>query len=215
MVTFVAGAGDGDFSNAEPGMQRATLQMWADLGTQPSNNPEYEPKRRFYLVWELDQLRDDGKPFTAAMWINHSPSFHEKSKIRQMAESWRGKPYQKGEAFDPSKAIGRSAMLNVTINDRGYPDIISVNPLPKSMQPLPLVSEATYWDMDQPDWAAWERIPEYMQEKVEISPEYKELRGGKSKSAPPPMPSAGHAERREAVLAEAAATPDFDDDLPF
>ena len=198
-----------DFPNPEPGLCRATLHSWIDLGTQHSNNPEYPDKRRFFLVWELDQQRSDGKPFTTTMWINHSPAFHEKSRIRQIAESWRGKPFKPGEAFDPALAVGKSAMLNITINDRGYADVISVNPLPRGTEPLALSEPPLYFDMDEPDSLdKFERVGESIQARITSSPEWHAL----SRMPPElrPAPSA-----KAEMLAAAAATPDFDDDLPF
>jgi len=211
-MKFTANETLSDYPTPEPGLCRATLQAWVDLGTQASNNPEYPDKRRFYLIWELNQQRNDGKPFTTTMWINHSPAFHEKSKIRQLTESWRGKPFKAGESFDPAQAVGKSAMLNITINDRGYADVISVNPLPKGTEPLPLSEPPLYFDMDEPDSLDnFERVQESIQNRITSSPEWADLA---NPTVLPPELKAIPSAKNE-MLAAAAATADFDDPLPF
>jgi hypothetical protein len=207
-------AAAGDFANPEPGMERAVLTRIIDQGTQKSKNPEFPDKRSVMLTFELEQKMADGRPFVTNAWLNMS--WHEKSKMRKMFESWRGKPFAAGEEFVLKNTLGKSALLNITVNDRGYAAVVSVNPLPKGMEPLPATGELVYLDLDEDyDAAAVESLSERQHETIGATPEYKAYieRWHASKgTATAPQSSA---QTREAALAETDGVADFDDDLPF
>ena len=170
-MKFVANDSAGDFTAPAPGMERAVLTRIIDQGTQKSRNPEYADKRRVLLTFELEQKMDDGRPFITNIWLNMS--FHEKSKMRKVFESWRGKPFAAGEEFVLKKTLGKSALLNITVNDRGYADVVSVNPLPKGMEPLPATGELVYLDLDEDyDAAAVEALSDKQHEAISATPEY-------------------------------------------
>ena len=200
----------------EPGMCRAYLKAWIDRGTEASKNAEYRPRRKVQIQWVLDQNRPDGSPHTVNGF--YSQTFSERSKLRIMLETWRGKPYQISDVFEPAKALGQSALLNVTINERGYADAMSVNPLPRSMEKMEPV-DTIYWSMDEPDWSAWEQLHEKTQEAIEKSPEYQALKGTTPVRGVPPTTGSTRppdtASARQAVLAETAGVDDFDDPIPF
>ena len=188
-------AAGGDFAPPEPGMENSICTRWIDEGTQKSKNPEYPDKRRVSIVFEMEQKMSDGRPFVVTKWLNLS--WHEKSNMRKAIEAWRGKPFVDGEKFSPRQILGKPALLNISINARGYPDIISINPLPKSMQPLTPAGELIYFDLDQYDADIFEQFSEKQQAAIASTPEF-DAAHGRAKNSP--------AEKSGA---------DFDDEIPF
>lgn len=223
-MKFVANQPDGEFASPEPGTCIAALTGLIDLGTEPASNPEFTARRRLMMRWELDQEMKDGRRFIVNQWA--SVSFHERSKLRGIMESWRGRAYKPGEVMNPKAALGRSAMVNVVINDRGYADIASVSPLPKKMEPLEPAGALLYWDMDEPDWDVWDQLSERLQERIQRTPEFQAIdQGGTppaAQSAPqkradnPMRAQADMAKQRQQAAAEVDLDADaFDDAIPF
>lgn len=161
----------GDYEISPAGTHNAILTRIIDLGTQVVNfNGESKKRHEVMLSWELDEERKAGGRFAVSRI--YTLSLHEKSGFRQMIEGWRGKAIDSGEEFDARSMLGKPCLVNVVHNDRGYANVNSVSRLPKGMQPMEPNSELMFFDLDDPDWAVFEKLSDRLQEKIRNSPEF-------------------------------------------
>lgn len=163
MTFMVKDSGGGDFEVAPEGNHIARCWLVCDLGVQLVQGQFGGLKHQMQLGWELcDENMKDGRPFS--VFSRYTVSLHEKSKLRPMLESWRGKKFTADElkGFDVEKLAGVACMLNVTHNvsgDRTYANIAAVTPLPRGMKApavrneLIVFSTADEWKLPGlPDW---------------------------------------------------------------
>ena len=95
-------------------------------------------QHKIEIVWQIDETRDDGKPFTVKK--RYTLSLHEKAGLRKDLEAWRGRPFTDAEleGFDVETVIGVGAMLSVIHNVVGtntYANVNAVMRPAKGMQP--------------------------------------------------------------------------------
>ena len=88
-------------------------------------------------MWQIDEDRDDGKPFHVQK--RYTLSLHEKAGLRKDLESWRGKPFSDTElqGFDVENLLGVAAMLNIVhavVQGSTFANIASIMRLAKGMQ---------------------------------------------------------------------------------
>lgn len=111
-------------------------------------------------------------------------SLHEKSNLRKLLASWRGKDFTEQEAkkFDISVLIGKACMLNV-IHKHGiadpskiYEDIGSISPLPKGLVCPPQINPNFILDYDNFSEELFLRLPEFVQDKIIKSQEYMRMK---------------------------------------
>lgn len=210
----------------EPGTYAARCRDWIDRGTIQPKNPEFKPQRRIQVRFEVN---DGGeRPHYVSMFL--TATFGQKSRLRQMLEAWRGRPYTPQDPpFRPKSILGRAALLNITINDNGYADISSVSPMPKGMpDPAPCIEPPIFWSFDEPDMAAYELLHAKTQEAIVAAPEWQMLSDVKDLDVPKlgqPAPSVAGQQTAEGMKQAASfsenAAPvaplaaDFDDEIPF
>lgn len=132
----------GDFTVAPEGLHQAVcVDVW-DVYTE-SRPEEYGgglvDKTR--LVWEIDQADPKtNKPIQVHMI--YTASLHEKAKLRQHLESWRGRKFTQAEleGFDLEHLIGVNCQLQVIHrigrNGNTYGNVSAIVPLGKGMQKL-------------------------------------------------------------------------------
>jgi len=164
---------EGSFEPAPAGNHLAVCYRLVDLGTQES--PMYGAKHQIVIGWELtDCLMDDGRPFTAQKWFTFS--MHEKSNLRKDLESWRGRSFteEEFETFDLKNILGTSCLLTVLHKDDNA-RVATVGALPKSMKKGKQVNETEFFSFQEPDEAAWAELPDWLKDKIALSPEYKAL----------------------------------------
>lgn len=94
---------------------------------------DWGPKEKFKLVFEVDQLREDGTPF--AVWSRgYTVSLHEKSAFRKDIKQLFGRDLnaQELKEFDTESLIGHPAFLVVTHsegnNGEVYANIAALTP---------------------------------------------------------------------------------------
>jgi hypothetical protein len=75
-------------------------------------------KSKCRIVFELDSLMDDGRPFTISK--TYTLSLHEKSTLYKDLRAWRGRPFSSEElkGFDLERLIGASCQVLVTHVER-------------------------------------------------------------------------------------------------
>lgn len=164
-----------------------------DFGTQEGN---YQGKptlrHQVQIGWELpDLLMKDGRCFS--QFVTYTWSMGEKANLRKDLESWRGKPFTEEDfrgpdRFNIKKLIGVGCLMNIvhkTSEDgtKTYANVRAISPLPKgfSAPPEP-VNKPVYLGLDKDHWdvETFKSLPEWMQQKIEKSPEGKAILLGKS-----------------------------------
>jgi hypothetical protein len=129
-----------DFEPAPVGVHQAVCVDVVDLGVLDVTWQGVTKKQhKINIAWQINELRDDGKPFL--VFKRYTLSLSEKSNLRKDLESWRGKKFTRDEemGFDVESIIGANCLLNVTHNtvaDKTYANVASVNPLMKGMPTL-------------------------------------------------------------------------------
>lgn len=106
-------------------------------------------------------------------------SMNEKSNLRKVLASWRGKDFsdKEAEAFDITKLLGVPCMLNVIHKPskdgtRTYENIGSVSPLPKSVKCPPQVNKTLRLEYDAFDFDIFNDLPDFIKDKMKGSLEY-------------------------------------------
>lgn len=138
------------------------------------------------LEWELPtELRtygDQGE-FPCTIGQDYTLSMNEKSNLRKMLQSWRGKAFTPDEAkkFDITCLIGLPCMINIIHKpsakdpSKVYENIASIAAMPKGMPAPAQVNPSRIFSFDSPDLEYLETLPDFIKDKVKSSVEYKAL----------------------------------------
>lgn len=103
-----------EFTPAPQGLHRAVcvdvLDTWTEERPQEFGGGLVEKTR---IVWEIDERMADGRPFLVSQF--YTASLHEKAKLRQHLESWRGRVFSEEElnGFDLENILGVPCQLQV------------------------------------------------------------------------------------------------------
>ena len=98
------------------------------------------------------------------------------SGLRTFISSWNSKAYtdeefQEVELFDQ---IGKACQLNVVLSESGeYANVDSVMPIPKGFTAPESSTTPILWDMDNWNDEVFKTLPEWVQEKIKKSTQYK------------------------------------------
>lgn len=156
-----------------------------------------QPKtlKKVRIGWELpEETRvfspDKGEqPFVISQ--EFTLSMNEKSNLRKMLASWRGKDFTDDEAkaFDVSKLIGATCMLNVIHKPskdgtRMYENIGSVSPLPKAVKCPAQINKTIRLEYDSFNQEVFEALPDFIKDKMKGSLEYASLKNPSHKNIP-------------------------------
>lgn len=197
-MSLIAKKGAGGFSPCPEGTHSAVCFAVIDLGTQYSDRWK-KSQHRILLGWELDteDRRDDGEPYVA--WARFTASLHEKARLRQVLESWRGKKFTDEEltGFDLRKVLGKGCIVTITHTEKDgstYSNVASVAGLPRGVPAFEAAADHILFDIDAPDMAVFAAFGDNLRKLIEGADEWRGRGGGVSPDEPP---SAG------------------DDDIPF
>lgn len=164
-----------------------------DMGTQKS---EWQGKVKFAakvrITWELpDVLKEfregEGeKPMLISK--TYTASMHEKAALSKDLESWRGRAFtdEERDGFDLKKVLGQPCLLNVIHENKGgtvYANIASVSPVPKGMPVKPAVNTVLVFSFDSYSSEVFESLPDFLKDKIRLSPEYANATNGAQHSA--------------------------------
>src|ERR1700684_2934792 len=114
MAIVAKASGGNDCKPAPAGTHAAVCCDVVDLGMlEVSFGGKTKTQHKVNLVWQIEEDRDDGKPFTVRK--RYTLSLHEKASLRKDLESWRGRAFTPAEleGFDLEVLIGIGCMLNV------------------------------------------------------------------------------------------------------
>ena len=180
MSLIISESGGGKYPERKPleaGAYAAVCDMIVDLGVQPSPGGQFAPKRtlmvRFQIPSERVEITKNGetKSLPAVISRTLGLSLNEKATLRQLLQSWRGRAFTPEELkrFDLANILGKPAFINVTHSvkgDKTYANLTSIMPLPKGMPAPTLEGEALVYSTDTPDAAVFDKLPEWVQDKI-------------------------------------------------
>lgn len=174
MSTYASDTGGGkDFDPVPEGSHLAVCDMFVDLGLQDSR---FGAKHKIYLRWQIPALRvnyeKDGQKIEAPMSIGstYTLSLAEKSNLRPMLQSWRGKAFTADELkkFDVTSVVGAPCMLTVTHDPKDgggvYANVGVVAKLPPGVPAPTLEGESILYDAD--NLGSFEKLRPWMQDKI-------------------------------------------------
>lgn len=177
MPIMTASSSSGDFELCPAGTFLATCYAYIELGTHTANFADGpQSSYRMMYIWELPHKKmSDGRPFVVSK--EYALSLNKKANLCQMLESWRGASYAEGESDDPAKYVGCACLITVGHkpgkNGKTYAEVKSVAPLMEGMQAVDLVNPAIVLELASFDKATYDRVPKWIQKKIEITSEYK------------------------------------------
>ncbi len=191
--------GGGTFEQAPVGAHVARCVKLIDIGT---HHGEYEgmPNVRHQIIigWELpSELIQSGEyagqPFAVSEF--YTLSLSEKSKLRPMLESWRGKPFTEDElkGFDLENLLGKLCMVQVGRNKKDRAKVQAVMSLPKGMAAPEQINPSIYFDLSNFDSAKFDTLTDGIKGLIQKSDEWAEINGTPSERS----------------------APEFSDDVPF
>lgn len=134
-ITITAGGKEGAYRGDE-GVYPAVLSTHALIGPFKSKDPERPNETYMLHEWGFaiddDSLPDDGR----MVWITSGQSTGAKSRTYGILTALAGGAnLPVGKTIDiETHLVGRSVLVDVRKNDRGYLDCVGVTPLPKAMQ---------------------------------------------------------------------------------
>lgn len=168
-----------DFVTCPAGNHVAICNAVVDLGMQPGSGQYPDPKHQVYIRFELptEQIKyvKDGQEITGPMSIGRTftASMSEKANLRKFIESWFGKKFPNNDSaadFDHAALLGRKCLLNVTHTEKGektYANISAATPIPKGMTAdYQQHNPSLFFDLNDPDDSAFQRLPEWLQKKI-------------------------------------------------
>lgn len=174
MSTYASDTGGGkDFDPVPEGSHFAVCDTFVDLGMQDSR---FGAKHKIYLRWQIPSKRvsyeKDGQKIEAPMAIGgtYTLSLSEKSNLRPMLQSWRGRAFTPEELkkFDVTSVVGKPCMITVTHAPRTeggvYANIGVVAKLPDGVPAPVMEGETLIYDADNTD--TWDKLRPWMKEKI-------------------------------------------------
>lgn len=216
MPLYAKNSGASDFEPLSAGTHHAVCYGIVDLGTQPSNSPQFKASRKVAFLWEVPveriEFTKDGQKFNlprniSGMW---TLTLASKGKLRPMLESWRGRPFTDAEldGFDLQQVLGANCLLSVVHNAKGdktYANVATVSPLMKGMNKLKAENQHIFYSLDeQEDRIVIDpEVPEWLANKIKQSAEY-------LKEANP-----GHQEPTDGERANQMTPAEEKEDIPF
>lgn len=160
----------GDFEATPAGNHVARLYSIIDIGLQDGG--QYEDKRKIVLTFELgNELMKDGRPFAISQFF--TASLHEKAGLCLALEAIAGRklPEEKKATFDMRTMLGIPCMLNVVHETGGdgkvRAKIKGFGQLPKGLEAPALVNEKVFYDLDAPDKAVYDSLPDWIKKLVD------------------------------------------------
>jgi hypothetical protein len=183
-------AGGGDFAVPPAGNHYGRLVTIVELGSQTrERGDKSSTHKEIYMCWEFPELTDAGT--VAAFHLigkSFTYSFHVKSSLRQLVETWRGKTFADGEKFNITKLLGLACVISVkhanSSQNRTYASIGSVAAPPKG-SPVPAANrKPAVWEIATGNLADLDDLPfaygSKVADLVAASPEWKARQGAKA-----------------------------------
>lgn len=185
IIARASGGGD-DFEPAPEGVFLARCYRMVDVGTQTITG-QYgtSDQRTVYLFWELLKTADGGEVKDSRgdafekppiVMNNYKISMHPKSNLRKHIDAWRGKKLTEDEAaeFDIAKLLDKVCLLQVqhSKSKDGTKTYANVQGIMPSSASVKGVNEATMFTVSDPDMDEFDKLPQFLKNKIQDSPEF-------------------------------------------
>lgn len=130
--------------------------------------------RKVRLVWEIagETVTIDNKEMPRQIFKDFTASFDDRSNLRKMLQSWRGKPFTPEELknFDLPNLLGACCLLQLihktSERNNVYVAVENIMALPKGTA-KPQASKTACFDLDDPkNYGVFETLPRYTQEAI-------------------------------------------------
>ena len=212
-------------SNIEPvpeGLHAGVLVGLYDVGTQYSEKFD-NSMRKLVLAFELPELplieveRDgEKKHLPRVVSLRLTRSLNEKSRLRALLESWRGKRLtpEEANAFDMARVLGIPALVQVMHEQKPdgkvFANVNNLLPLPKG-QAVQASTPPFLFSVDQLEAPAdieGAGLPQWIADLVKGSREFERLSKRSVKAVTPSRPAS-------APLASAVAPGAEEDDVAY
>lgn len=110
-------------------------------------------------------------------------SLHEKSALRSVLKSWRGKDFTEDEAkcFDITNLLGVQCMINIIHKpskkdaNKIYEEIAGITAVPKGITVPAQINPTFCLDYDNFDEVKFSALPDFIKQKMQTSMEYSAL----------------------------------------
>lgn len=190
-VAINATAKGGGSAPIEPGSYAARCYAMAHIGTiKDTFQGKPITSNKVRIFWELpDELIEiDGEEKPRHISKEYTLSLSNKANLKKDLEAWRGKQFTEAELekFDITGVVGVECMLSIVnkkseSNGNIYANIASVSKPPKGMKVGKLHEETeTFvfaYSLDEEDLKkAFLSLPEFVQDTIVTSAEWKELK---------------------------------------
>ena len=183
-----------DFDPVPAGNHIARCYQILHIGTVPE---EYEGRvnmmNKVRFTWELPnetKVFKEGEPAKPlSISKDYTLSMGDKANLRKVVEGWLGAGLHKEEAefFDVETLIGQPCMLNVVHKkSKGgnlYADVLGVASIPKGMTAPEAINTSRVINYENFDQAVFDKLPDFLKDKMKKSEEYKRLTDPGSVSA--------------------------------
>lgn len=168
----------------EAGTYPAICYGLIDLGDQYSEAYQKWTKK-VLVMWELPgEIFDSGsgEPSTRVISQRYTASLNDRSALRRDLIAWRGRDFTPDElaGFNLRAIMGKPCLLNIVHRDyqgTTYANVGGVMKLPKGMHVEKPSLEQIVFDIDLDDLAMLEKMPEWVQNLIKQSRQYKERTG--------------------------------------
>ena len=178
---------ESSFTPPPAGAHTAVCVAFIDMGTQPSFYEDGRPAHKVRISWEIDEMMDDGRPFTVSK--TYTWSMNDRATLRSHLESWRGRPFRKEDfgasGFDTKKLLGVPCTLTIQhkdVNGQLRASVAGVAPLMKGVKAFTPHNKLTYLSLSEdgfnPD--VFKDLGEKTREAIAGSPEYAALTSAKN-----------------------------------
>jgi len=172
--------------------QRELVPAWShfvrlvqiiDLGTQTVVRKEEEKQqRKIMLTFEFPEekyefeTKDGEKKSGVKLKSNQfTLSWNEKAGLRKFIETRQGVQDLGNDGLDVKVRLGKSGIGTIQhnqYNGKTYDNLEAVAPLMKWMEDQKAVTELSYFDLDNYDAKLFDKLPQWIQDKIRLSPEY-------------------------------------------
>jgi hypothetical protein len=209
-----------EFKPLDAGTYLAICDAVVAVGQQET---KFGPKDTLYLRFEVPAERfkftRDGEEVDepGTIWARYNINLHEKAKLCQHVEAWRGvgfTPQEELAGFDLSTLLGTPCMISVKHShdgDKTYANVETVAKIMKGQEIPPQELSSICFGPEDTD--QWEDLPGFLQKRYDARVILEEPESPAQVANPEPEP-----QDTEVVSLEGGeqATDDFEDkDVPF
>ena len=131
------------------------------------------------LPTELKTFSDEKGEQPCVISKEFTLSMNEKSNLRKLLASWRGKDFSEEEAkaFDITNLLGKACMINIIHKPskdgtKTYQEIAGCTPMPRGMECPSQINNNMVWDYDHPDMQLLANLPDFIKDKIKSSLEF-------------------------------------------